>query len=97
MYYCETPLKPRTSEAFLEFYCFERQKPLRGEKTKREMTTGLFQKYYNTLCCPSKILHKHCYQFLLGLTITPRKIENNTAAKFWRDKKEYDVTFEKGL
>lgn len=60
------------------------------------MTTGLFQKYNNTLCSPSKILHKLCYQFLLELTITPRKIENNTAAKFWRDKKEY-VTFEKGL
>ena len=28
---------------------------------------GLFQKYHNTLRCPSKILHKHCFQFLLGL------------------------------
>ena len=27
---------------------------------------GLLQKYHNTLCCPSKILHKHCVQFLLG-------------------------------
>ena len=33
---------------------------------------AFFQKYHNTLCCPFKILHKHCFQFLLGLTITPR-------------------------
>ena len=47
------------------------------------------QKYHNTLCRPSKILHKHCLQFLLGLTIGPREIENNAYAKFWRDNKEY--------
>ena len=27
---------------------------------------GLFQKYHKTLCCPSKILQLHCFQFLLG-------------------------------
>ena len=27
---------------------------------------GLFQKYHNTLRCPSKILYLHCFQFLLG-------------------------------
>ena len=31
------------------------------------------------------VLHKHCFQFLLGL----RQIENNAYAKFWRDKNEY--------
>ena len=39
-------------------------------------------KYHNTLCCPSKIVHKHCFQFLLGLTIASREIENNSYAKF---------------
>ena len=29
----------------------------------------LFQKYHNTLCCPSKISQKHCFQFLLGQII----------------------------
>lgn len=29
----------------------------------------LFQKYHNTLCCPSKISEKHCFQFLLGQII----------------------------
>ena len=31
--------------------------------------TGHFQKYHNTLCLSSKIFHKHCFYFLLGLTI----------------------------
>ena len=44
--------------------------------------TGFFQKYHNTFCCPPEILHKHCFQFLLGLTITPREIENYAYAKF---------------
>ena len=35
---------------------------------------GLFQKYHNTLCFPSKILHKHCFQFLWGLTIIMRAV-----------------------
>ena len=51
--------------------------------------TGFFQKYHNTFCCPPEILHKHCFQFLLGLTITPREFENYAYAKFWRDSKEY--------
>ena len=36
--------------------------------------------------CPSKILHKHCFYFLLGLTTVPRETGNNAYAKFWRDK-----------
>ena len=36
---------------------------------------NLFQKYHNTLFCLFKILHKHCFQFLLGLTIAPREME----------------------
>ena len=26
-----------------------------------------FEKYHNTLSCPSKMFCKHCFQFLLGL------------------------------
>ena len=55
------------------------------------------QKYHNTLCCPSTILHKHCFQFPLGLTIAPRKFENNVFAKFWRNNKEHYGILEKGL
>ena len=36
-----------------------------------------------------KALHKHCFQFLLGFTILPRKLENNTYAKFWGVNKVY--------
>ena len=33
-----------------------------------------------------KILHKHCFQFLLGVKMAPRETENNSYAKFWGDK-----------
>ena len=36
--------------------------------------------------CPPKILHKHCFYFLLGLTMIPRETGNNAYAKFWVDK-----------
>ena len=32
--------------------------------------------------CPSKILHEHCFQFLLGSLLVPRENKNNTYAKF---------------
>ena len=35
---------------------------------------------------PSRILHKHCFHFLLGLTMLPIERKSNTYAKFWRDK-----------
>ena len=52
---------------------------------------GLFKKYRKTLCCPSQILHKHCFQFLLGL-------KNNAYANFGGTTKIiiYGI-FEKGL
>ena len=33
--------------------------------------------------CHPKILHKHCFQFLLGVKMAPRDTENNAYAKFW--------------
>ena len=33
-----------------------------------------------------KILHKHCFQCLLGVKMGLRETENNAYAKFWRDK-----------
>ena len=33
-----------------------------------------------------KILHKHCFRFLLEVKMTPRETENNAYAKFWGDK-----------
>ena len=35
----------------------------------------------------SKILRKHCFHFLLGLTMVSRESKSNAYAKFWRDKK----------
>ena len=39
--------------------------------------------------CHSKILHKHCLQFLLGVKMAPRETENNAHAKFGVTNKEY--------
>ena len=36
--------------------------------------------------CHPKILHKHCFQFLLGPFSLPRETEDNVYAKFWGDK-----------
>ena len=36
--------------------------------------------------CRSKILRKHCLQFLLGVKMAPRETENSAYAKFWGDK-----------
>ena len=36
--------------------------------------------------CRPKIFHKHCLQFLLGVTMVQRETENNAYAKFWGDK-----------
>ena len=48
---------------------------------------GQFGKYHNTLSLSPQILHRHCFQFLLGLTIIPRENKNNACfCKFWRDK-----------
>ena len=33
--------------------------------------------------CHPKILHKHRFQFLLGVKLAPRETENNAYAKFW--------------
>jgi len=33
------------------------------------------------------ILHKHCFQFLLGPFSLPRETEDNAYAKFWSDKR----------
>ena len=35
--------------------------------------------------CHPKILYTHCFQFLLGVKMSPRENENNAYAKFWDD------------
>ena len=39
--------------------------------------------------CPSKFLHKHCLEFLLGDKMAPRETENNAYEKFGVTKKEH--------
>ena len=58
---------------------------------------GYFGKYHNTLFLSPQILHKHCFQFLLGLTMVPRENKNNAYAKFWGTSKEYYGIFRNDL
>ena len=58
---------------------------------------GHFAKYYNTLCLSPNILHKHCLQFLLELTMVPRENKNSAYAKFGGTNKEYYGIFRSGL
>ena len=36
---------------------------------------------HNTPCLPPKTFHNLCFQFLLGITVTPREIKDNAYAK----------------
>ena len=38
---------------------------------------------------PTKLLHNHCLQFLLGHENAPREVENNAYADFWVVKEVY--------
>ena len=58
---------------------------------------GHIGKYHNILCLSPQILHKHCFQFLLGLTMVPRENKNNAYAKFGGTNKEYYGIFRNGL
>ena len=46
---------------------------------------------------PPQILHNHCFQFLLDITVVPREIQDNVYAKFgregggWVNKVHYNV------
>ena len=37
---------------------------------------------HNAPCLHPKIIHNHCFQFLLGITVVPREIEGKGYAKF---------------
>ena len=46
--------------------------------------------------CHPKILRKHCFQFLLGVKMTPRETVNSAYSNFWGDKQRalwYVVVF----
>ena len=58
---------------------------------------GNFGKYHNTLSLPLRILHKHFFHFLLGLTVVPRENKYNAYAKFGGTDKEYYGIFRSGL
>ena len=47
--------------------------------------------------CSPKILHEHCFCFLLRLLQVPRETENNAYAKFGGTGKDYYGIFQSGL
>ena len=67
---------------------------LRWTRKRPISRIGHFGKYHNTLCLSPQILHKHCFQFLLGLTMVPRENKNNASAKFGGTNKEYYVIYQ---
>ena len=58
---------------------------------RQAIILGHFGKYHNTLCLSPQMFHKHCFQFLLGLTMVPRENKNNAHAKFGGTKKNIMV------
>ena len=56
---------------------------LKVNKEIRDPSIYHFHIDHNAHCLPPKILHNHCFQFLLGITVVPREIEDNGYAKFW--------------
>ena len=56
------------------------------------VSIGHFGKYHNTLCLSPQILHQHCFQFLLGITMVLGGIKNNAYSKFvWTNKEYYGI------
>ena len=68
-----------------------------GFTPQLHVAIGHFGKYHNTFCLSPQILHKHCFQFLLGLKMVPKENENNAYAKFGWTNKEYYGIFRGGL
>ena len=52
--------------------------------TIRYLHNPIIHLYY-----PSRLLHNHCLQFLLGHENVPREVENNAYADFWGVKEVY--------
>ena len=57
--------------------------------------TGYSQKFHDTQCLSSKILHKHCFHFPLGITMVSSENKSNTYANL-KDKQYYGI-FESDL
>ena len=58
---------------------------------------GHFEKSIILLACPPQILLKHCFQFLLGLTMVPREKQNIPHSKFGGTNKKYYSISRSGL
>ena len=57
--------------------------PLTRESEDNVNAIHYFHIDHNEPCLPLRILHNYCFQFLQGITVVPREIENNGYAKCW--------------
>ena len=76
---------------------FFQRAQIKREKIFGDQGIGHFGRYHNTLCLSRHILHKHCFQFLLGHLMVSRENKNNGYAKFGGTNKEYYGIFRSGL
>lgn len=58
---------------------------------------GHFGKYHNALGLSLQILHEHCFQFLMGLTLVPRENKSSACAGFGGTGGVYCGIFRNGL
>ena len=64
---------------------------------KNTLAIGHFRKYHNAAFLSPQMLHKHCFQFLLRLTMVPRENKNNAYAEFGGTSKKYYGIIPSGL
>ena len=74
---------PSPPLVFLKFVPRSVFHPLTREIEDNVNAIHYFHIDHNAPCLPLRILHNHCFQFLQGITIVPREIENNGYAKCW--------------
>ena len=63
--------------------CHSRTRDLRTTLVRSNWSIHYFHIDHNATCLSPRILHNNCFQFLLGITVVPREIENNGYAKFF--------------
>jgi len=71
------------SPRFFKFSPWSVFHPLTRESEDNVNAIHYFLIDHNEPCLTLRILHNYCFQFLQGITVVPREIENNGYAKCW--------------
>ena len=73
------------------------QTALERQEKQLVKSIGIFGKYHNSLCLSPQILHEHCFQFLLGLTMVPKENKTMLMQNLGETNKDYYGIFWNGL